>query len=397
MAQIRARTEERRELPVVYQPQAAWSCGYNGAGGLGDGTLTDRSLRVHPANMDDLSDIAAGMTHSLVATRWGSVFAWGDNYFGQVGDGTTNNQRLTPTAVNTLNRIYRVSANQDHSMALRDFDGTVWEWGRSLGGPNWGPVPVQVTGLTDMTAIAAGYGHGLALEPGGTVQAWGRNASGEVGNGTNVDQATPVQVSGLTDVSAIAAGTANSMALRSDGTVWAWGSNYDGQLGDGTMISRNVPVQVTGLPSAATAIATNSHHSLALLANGTVWAWGRNADGELGDGSTVYDRPTPGPVTGLTDVWGIAAGVQYSLARRSDGSLWGWGINVGGELGDGTTITRRTPVRALFLTGVERISAGMHTLVLAPLGQPQPPLPLIAQTAIAELLRRLRNWPRWPK
>src|SRR5216683_1039462 len=158
----------------------------------------------------------------------------------------------------------------------------------------------------------------------GTAQAWGRNTSGQLGDGTeDIARTTPVSVSGLTNVTAIAAGSDHSLALLSDGAVMAWGANFLGQLGDGTFTGRLTPVAVSGLTN-VTAIAGGGFHSLALLSDGTAMAWGYNADGSLGDG-TFTSRSTPVAVSKLTNVTAIAGGFQHSLALLSDGTVMAWG------------------------------------------------------------------------
>ena len=156
---------------------------------------------------------------------------------------------------------------------------------------------------------------------------------------------SPVQVSGLSGVQAIVAGTAHALALKNDGTVWAWGANSNGQLGDGTGTDRSTPVQVTGGMAGVTALAAGVTHSLAAKNDGTVWAWGGNDAGQLGDGSTT-DHSTPVQVSGgLVGAVGLAAGTYHSLAVKNDGTVWAWGGNDLGQLGDSTTTGRRTPVQ----------------------------------------------------
>ncbi len=183
--------------------------------------------------------------------------------------------------------------------------------------------------------VKAGGWHTLGLKSDGTVWAWGNNGSGRLGDGTTTDRHTPVQVNGLSGVTAIAGGWHYTIAMKSDGTVWAWGYNDYGQLGDGTTTERHTPVQVSGL-SGVVAIAGAQLHSLALKSDGTVWAWGENSAGQLGDGTTT-SRYTPVQVSGLSGVVAIAGGTSYSLALKSDGTVWAWGYNGNGQLGNGTT------------------------------------------------------------
>jgi len=220
-----------------------------------------------------------------------------------------------------------------------------------------------VWGASDIAGVAAGEYHTVAITAGGAVWAWGRNAHGQLGDGTTLNRTTPAALADLTDAVTVAAGSLHSLAVRSDGTVWAWGYNQYGQLGDGTTANRDAPVPVAGL-TGVVGVAAGTDHSMALKADGTVWAWGRNRHGKLGDG-TSEDRLRPVAVVGLANVVGIAAGHEHSLALRSDGTVWAWGANWNGQLGDGTTTTRVTPAAVSGLTGAVAVaSGGWHGLAL---------------------------------
>ncbi|HLP22116.1 MAG TPA: T9SS type A sorting domain-containing protein, partial [Chitinophagales bacterium] len=187
------------------------------------------------------------------------------------------------------------------------------------------------------------YYHSLALDATGNVWAWGGNAQGQLGNGTNTYSNTVVSVTGLGGVTAICTGYRMSMALKSDGTVWTWGENTHGQLGDGSTTDRNLPVQVMGL-SGIVAIAAGNIHCLALKNDGTVWAWGFNDQGELGNGSTAESH-VPVQVTGLAgqNVTYIEAGARQSFAVTSSGNVYAWGGNESGQLMNGTNTDNLTP------------------------------------------------------
>jgi len=233
-----------------------------------------------------------------------------------------------------------VGAGRDHSLALKS-DGTVWAWGYNYNGElgdgtrTIRQTPVQVLNLTNVKAVAGGYNHNLAIKNDGTVWAWGANHYGQLGDGTTTDRNTPVQVSGLTGVIAVAGGADHSLALKGDGTVWAWGENDSGQLGDGTATDRLTPVQVTGL-SGVVSIGAGSMHSVALRGDGTVWAWGENNWGQLGDGTSTIQKLTPVKVSCPTGIQSIAVGAAFSLALRGDGTVWAWGDNGGWQLGENT-------------------------------------------------------------
>ena len=205
---------------------------------------------------------------------------------------------------------------------------------------------------TMITAVAGGLDHTIALKNNGMVWIWGSNYRGQLGDGTTTSRSTPVQVNGVSSVSAIASGQQHTIVLKNDGTVWDWGVNYSGQLGDGTTTDRSTPVQVSGLGN-VTAIASarvgdgcgyELDHTIALKNDGTVWTWGYNYYGQLGDGTTT-NRSTPVQVSGLSGVTAIAGGGNHTIALKNDGTVWTWGYNYSGQLGDGTTTDRNTPVQ----------------------------------------------------
>ena len=201
---------------------------------------------------------------------------------------------------------------------------------------------MQVSGLSGVAAIAAGWDHSLALKD-GTAWAWGANTNGQLGNGTTTDSNIPVQISKLRGVSVIAGGWGHTLIVKK-GKVLACGSNTSGQLGDGTTINRHTLVKVKGL-SGVKDVAGGFNHSLALKKNGKVHSWGSNNKGQLGDGTKKLFRETPVPVRKLKGVFDITAGYDYSLVAKKDGTLWSWGKNSYGELGDGTNIDKNIPVR----------------------------------------------------
>jgi len=210
--------------------------------------------------------------------------------------------------------------------------------------------------------VACGGWHSLAICSDSTVKAFGENATGQIGNGGTADVSTPFTVPGLTGIKAVSAGgdqlEAHSMALKSNGTVWCWGSNLYGGLGNASPTATYVtaPVQAL-LISNAIAISAGGWHSVALKNDGTVWCWGWNADGQLGDGTTI-DKTIPNQVPGLSGVVKIAAGTYHVLALKNDSTVWAWGDNAKGQIGDNTLIDRTTPVQVSGLTGVVKIASG---------------------------------------
>ena len=312
----------------------------------------------------------------------GRASAWGFNYNGQLGNGTYSTiPRYGIYTAGTVSGLVAtaIAGGYNYSLALKG-GGTVWSWGGNpygeLGdGTNTtSDTPVKVSGLSGVTAVAGGYFHSLALKSDGTVWAWGYNSFGELGNGTYRNSNKPVQVSGLSGVMAIAGGGFHSLALKSDGTVWAWGNNGESELGNGTYTTIPPygiakPVQVLGpggegYLTGVTAIAAGGDHSLALKSDGTVWAWGNNGEGELGNGRNTTSN-TPVQVNWLSGVTAVAGGALHSLALTTDGTVWAWGYNSFGELGNETYGDSNTPVQVSELNGVTAIAGGYyHSLAL---------------------------------
>lgn len=311
------------------------------------------------------ASLDAGTSHSLALRADGLVWAWGNNTYGQLGDGSTVHAALPVVAAGGTGAT-AVSAAGSHTVARRT-DGSIATWGINAQGQlgDGTTVPrsgaVMVPGLV-ADAVSAGDSHTVALLPDGTLRAWGVNTDGRLGDGTSTNRSSPVPVQGLTGMVAISAGAGHTLALKGDGTVWAWGNNVVGQLGDGTTTSRSVAVQVAGL-TGVTTIAAGGQHSLARTSDGRLWAWGDNTCGRLGDGTTTR-RPSPVEIF-LANTTRLAAGGAHSLALDASGTLWAWGCNTSGQLGDGTTTERWTPVPINVPTSWVAVAAGnSHSLGL---------------------------------
>jgi len=352
---------------VVCSDSTVKAFGENATGELGNNSNTDSSVPVTAIGLTGITSVSGGgdqlEAHSLALKSDGTVWAWGSNIYGGLGDGSTTNT-TAPAQVLVLTGINAIAAGGWHSVALKS-DKTVWTWGWNIDGQLGignnvdKTIPVKVPSLTGVTAIAAGTYHVLALKSDSTVWAWGDNISGQIGDGTALDRTSPVQVSGLTKVIAIAAGRFFSLAIRSDSTVWTWGENVYGQLGDGTTTNSSVPVQVTGLVKVVKA-ACGAFECHVIKSDGTVWAWGRNTYGNIGDGS-IINRSTPVQMSGISSAAGVASGTNFSLVYKSDGTFWACGRNSSGQLGDGTILQRNTLVQSTALCPV-MISLGIRTI-----------------------------------
>ena len=351
-----------------------WAWGNNGNGQLGDGTFVNHAIAQPVPGLTSVIAVAAGCSHSLALKTDGTVWAWGANFNGQLGDGTLN-QHPTPAQVPGLTNVIAIAAGQNHSLALKS-DNTVVAWGlnnfgqvgnNTSGNSQLSPVQVLIAGpanLTGITAIAAGQNHSLALKTGGTVWVWGQNANGQLGDGSQTNTSVAKQNSLAGVATAIAAGFSHSLAVVG-GVVWGWGLNGNGQLGDNSTTQRTLPVATSTL-TGVTAVAGGNNHSLALKNDGTVWAFGSNFVGALGDGTTT-DQHVPVQSVGITNAIEIAAGSAFSVARLSSpaDSLLTWGQEAAGVLGDGIANIRPVPIPISGLTGVSQASAGNgHTLAL---------------------------------
>jgi alpha-tubulin suppressor-like RCC1 family protein len=342
--------------------------------------------------LSNVVQVSAGEFHTLALLSDGTVRAWGYNEYGELGNDSTNDS-ASPVTVSGLSNAVQVAASTYGSMALLS-NGTVMAWGDGeygeLGdGATKGllacenfyfcsRVPVVVPGISDAIAIAAGDRFNLALLADGTVLMWGRNYYGLNGDGTG-DQGlgcecldSPRPVPGITRAMAVAASPDTAMALISDGTVMAWGRNSEGQLGNGTSkpflvgCECEVPVRVSGL-SGASAIAAGKFDGAAILADRTLRIWGYNGDGELGIGTATGPESCGDPcskvpvsVGGISGAGAIDEGEYHAIVLLGDGSARSWGFNPYGQIGDGTTETSSAPV-GVHLAGASGVSAGINS------------------------------------
>ena len=345
---------------------AAKCWGFNGSGQLGDATIPYQ--RNTPTGVSGLSSgvavISAGTfgpgeaSHTCAVTSAGAAKCWGNNGNGQLGDSTTT-ARNTPVDVSSLSSgVKTISVGYAHTCALLK-TGAVKCWGLN----NYGQlgdnsttqslIPVNVSGLSSgVTAISAGQFHNCALLNTGGVKCWGIGFGGRIGDNGGVDRKTPVDVSGLSSgVKAISTTFSHTCALLNTGAVRCWGSNTFGQLGDNSTTQRNTPVDVSGLSSGVTSIGVGTSHTCAVLSTGAAKCWGRNHAGQLGDGSTTQ-RLTPVDVSSLSSgVNAIGGGDDYTCALLNTGAAKCWGQQWYGQLGNGVSANalRTTPVDVLNL------------------------------------------------
>jgi alpha-tubulin suppressor-like RCC1 family protein len=324
-----------------------WAWGGNGWGQAGPSSVGSHLLSPRQIGSSTAwAAVACGWYHDLAVKTDGTVYAFGSNFYGQVGLGFPN-YRNAPSQVGTAAGWTTVSTSSRHAAGIHA--GTLWTWGdNGLGqlglgasGPGSAPSPVQVGTGSDWKAVAAAMMHTLAVKTDGTLWAWGDNDHGQLGIGAGYGETSPVQVTTETDWSAVACAAYHSAALKDDGTLWMWGDNTTGELGRGDTTARTVPEQVGSAQYDAVSCADFDHapggSTLAVRSDGTLWAWGDNQWGQLGLGDR-NQRTSPVQVGTASDWASVSAGSDttgiHVLALKTDGTLWAWGMN-NGQLGIG--------------------------------------------------------------
>lgn len=380
-----------------------WAWGKNDKGQLGNGntTLTAGHTLERIGSDNDWVSIAAGGEHVLALRSDGTLWAWGANEEGQIGNGAISTMPVNaPQQIGTGHQWKHISAGRDFSIAVRA-QGTLWSWGANGSGQcgNGGtlavPAPQQIGSENTWAMAAAGGGHGVAIKTNGSLWVWGGNESGQLGIGNTTDQLQPVVLSNTVSIVSCVAGNRfslflnaqgalsgmgessdgqlgngpngivslpvtisaheefvsleasrsgfNTFALKSNGQLLAWGANNNGQIGDGTQTMRDAPILVNGA-NEYIAVAPGGWHTLAIKADGTLWAWGNNSGGELGNGSFVSAQ-APLQIGTDNDWAQVSANIGHSAGIKSDGTLWTWGTNYNGNLGHGTTSPSNVPIQ----------------------------------------------------
>jgi RHS repeat-associated protein len=406
---------------AVKQDGTLWSWGSSSLGQRGNGTTISSSSPGQVGTDTHWASVAVGATHVVALKTDGTIWTWGGNSYGQLGQGTSDTSaHATPTQVGSANNWTLVTAGDNHTFGIQS-DGSLWSWGYNSFGQlgqatsdtNPHPTPTRVgTSTSWLNALSAsgGYEHSLVVRADGTLWAWGYNGNGQLGDGTVTQRTAPEQIGTGTNWNRVRGGYFHTIATKADGTLWAWGDNYFGEVGDGAGIQRLSPVQIgtdsnwSGVMAGAyfsgaiksdgalltwgvnlngqlglkskRAVPVSSGlgplrsasagpvHTVAVATNGKLWAWGSNALGEVGNGSytTQFNPVQIGSATNWTTVasGGEPVYFDFSMGIRSDGTLWGWGDNAQGQLGDGTTNSHNAPVQIGSATNWAQVACGEY-------------------------------------
>jgi alpha-tubulin suppressor-like RCC1 family protein len=297
------------------------------------------------------------MDHTVALRSDGTLWGWGLDPAGWTSS-TSGTRVNTPQRIATNGTWSAVDAGSDHTMALQT-NGTLWGWGNSGGGRLGNGTfintnsPQPVSSNMTWRTVSTGGGHTVAILADGSLWSWGNNYVGQLGDDTYTGSLTPKQIGTNDNWQAVSAGAEytvalradGSLAIRSDGTLWAWGDNFWGQLGDGHMFTKTNTPQQIGANTNWQTIAAGGTHSVALQADGSLWTWGFNEDGQLGNGTDgpFTNLTTPQRIGTATNWVAVTAGRNHTVALKSDGSLWAWGDNGWGQLGIGTFDDANTP------------------------------------------------------
>ena len=332
------------------------------------GAAFNKSSPTQVGSTSEWKDVTLGPRNALAIKNNGTLWAWGFGNQAQIGDNTVNISRSSPVQIGALTTWSNIAVGAYSSYAIRT-DGTLWSWGDNtngaLGTNNPSVLqqssPVQVGALTNWLQVAAGPYCCFVVKTDGTLWAWGRNSSGQLGDGTTINRSSPVQIGSLTTWASVSARQVlpNALAVTTSGALYSWGDGSQGQLGSGAVVSRSSPAQVGALTNWSKVSIGSS--ALATKTDGTMWSWGSGAQGQLGlNNTTSYSSPKQ---IGSLQSWSkISSGDTNKFAIKTDGTLWSWGANSSANLGQNNTTYLSSPKQVGALTSWAVVSASaIHT------------------------------------
>ncbi|MBI5207493.1 MAG: Ig-like domain-containing protein [Candidatus Firestonebacteria bacterium] len=319
-----------------------WTWGYNEYGQIGNGKTENKNIPVKIGTEKNWMLVACGGFHTAAIKTDGTLWLWGNNKYGQIGNGKTENINA-PVQIGTEKNWIQVACGEYHTAALKS-DGTLWAWGYNKYGQIGDRtnenrlIPYLIGKDKDWIKVTCGAYHVVALKSNGTLWAWG-NYLNDQSEGHN----DPVKISSDNDWEDISAGGYHTLAIKKDNTLWAWGNNIYGQLGDGTFTNKTTLTKV-GNDNDWIFIFTGGYHTIAIKKDSTLWAWGNNEYNQLGN-SILENKNTPAKISNDNDWNKAACGGYHTILIKSTDLYWAWGNNEYGQLGDGTTINKNIPTR----------------------------------------------------
>ena len=338
-----------------YVGDTLWSWGNNNSGQLGDNTTTNRSTPVTTfAGGTNWKQVSGGTLYSAAIKTDGTLWNWGSNSYGESGNNLVDlSNKLTPITTFAGGTNWKqVSCCQYFTAAIKT-DGTLWTWGYNfygqLGdntGTNRSTPVTTFSGGTNWKQVYCGQQHTAAIKTDGTIWTWGSNSNGQLGDNTVIARSTPVTTfAGGTNWKQVACGYNHTAAIKTDGTLWTWGRNAYGQIGDNTTINRSTPVTTFAGGTNWKQVSCRGQNTAAIKTDGTLWTWGTNVSGQLGNFISFINSITPVTTfAGGTNWKQVSCGQQHTAAIKTDGTLWTWGSNYNRQLGDNTGTNRSTPV-----------------------------------------------------
>ena len=355
-------------LSNVIASPALWSWGYNNYGQLGDNTLAHKSSPIQTiAGGTNWKQVSTGGNHIAAIKTDGTLWTWGYNNSGQMGDNTVVMKSSPVQTVAGGTNWKQVSTGGNHIAAIKT-DGTLWLWGNNMLFATLGDntltqrsSPVQtIAGGTNWKQVSCGNDHTSAIKTDGTLWNWGYDSYGQLGDNTIVTKSSPVQTIAVgTNWKQVSSGSYRTAAIKTDGTLWSWGNNSYGALGDNTIVSKSSPVQTVAGGTNWKQVSVGASQTVAIKTDGTLWSWGLNNNGNLGDNTIVSKSSPVQTVAGGTNWKQVSVGASQTVAIKTDGTLWSWGLNIYGHLGDNTLTTRSSPVQTIAGgTNWKQVSAG---------------------------------------
>lgn len=353
--------------PLPTLPRALYSWGNSFYGESGHNDTVKRSSPTQIGALTDWNALGAAVSSSFAVKTDGTLWAWGLGSNGELGISVAGPgvYRSSPVQIGALTNWSSVTGGNNSAWAIKT-DSTLWGWGQNQfgaigdGTANPKSSPVQIGSLTNWSKVSGmDYGF-IALKTDGTLWTCGFNNAGQLGQNNTISRSSPVQVGALTTWSSIGGSASFWIATQTNGTLWACGQNSDGQLGNTSVNSASSPVQVGALTNWSRVGPLRERTSFAIKTDGTLWGWGRNGWGQVGDGTTTY-RSSPVQIGALTTWLNVGGGQYFALATKTDGTLWAWGINNNGQLGQNNVAPKSSPVQIGSGTDWYTFSAGNNT------------------------------------